>query len=91
LFVDDTLYKVLSNGPYNTIFVETFDSSIGGNNNYLLGDVLPYLEAFHSSRLMSPHLWKTTLSVALNILVKTIPNIRHYLMILVIIVMFHII
>ncbi len=66
-------------------------NSIGNNNNYLLGDVLPYLEAFQSSRLMSPHLQKTTLSVVLNILVRRIPNIECYLMIVVIIVMFHIV
>jgi hypothetical protein len=45
LLVYDTSYKSLSNGPYNVIFVETFDSSIGNNNNNLLGVVLPYLEA----------------------------------------------
>jgi hypothetical protein len=45
LLVHDTLYKSLSNGPYNVIFVETFDSSIGSNNNYLLGAILPYFKA----------------------------------------------
>jgi len=76
LLVHDTSYKSLSNGPYNVIFVKTFDSSIGDNNNYLLGAILPYLEALQSSRLVSPHLSKTTLSVALNILVRMIPNTR---------------
>jgi len=46
LLVHDTLYKSLSIGPYNVIFLETFDSSIGDNKNYLLGVVLPYLKAF---------------------------------------------
>jgi hypothetical protein len=35
LLIHDTSYKSLSNGPYDVIFVETFDSSIGDNNNYL--------------------------------------------------------
>jgi len=41
LFVHDTPYKILVNGPYNVIFVETFDSFIRDNHNYLLGVVLP--------------------------------------------------
>jgi hypothetical protein len=50
LLVDNILYKSLFNGPYNVIFLETFNNSIGDNNNYLLGDVLPYLEALQSSQ-----------------------------------------
>jgi len=54
LLIDNTPYKSLFNEPYNVIFVETFDSSIGNNNNYLLGSVMPYLEAFQSSRISAP-------------------------------------
>jgi hypothetical protein len=46
LLVDNTMYKSLFNGPFNAIFVKTFDSSIRYKNNYLLGAILPYLEAF---------------------------------------------
>jgi len=51
LLVDNTLYKSLFDGPYNVNFVKTFNNFIGNKNNYLLGDVLPYLEALQSSRL----------------------------------------
>ncbi len=45
LLIDNSLFKNFFNGPYNVVFVETFDSSIGNNNNYLLRAILPYLEA----------------------------------------------
>jgi hypothetical protein len=41
LLIDNTPYKSLFNEPYNVIFVETYDSSIGDNNNYLLGIIMP--------------------------------------------------
>jgi hypothetical protein len=55
LIDENTLYKSHFNWPYNAIFVKTFNNSIGNNNNYLLGDVLPYLEALQSSRLKCSH------------------------------------
>jgi hypothetical protein len=61
LLVHGTLYKNLFNGSYNVIFVETFDSSIGDNNNYLLAVVLFYLEAFQSSRVGVPTFVKNNL------------------------------
>jgi hypothetical protein len=45
LLVDNTMYKSLFNGPFNAIFVKTFDSYVRDNNNYLLGAILSYLEA----------------------------------------------
>ncbi len=54
LLVYDTPYKSIFNGPYNVIFVETFDSSIGDNNYYLLGAILRYLEALQSSKVNVP-------------------------------------
>jgi hypothetical protein len=36
------------NGPYNAIFLESFDGFCG-EDQYLLGSVLPYLENLHLS------------------------------------------
>jgi len=70
---------------------ETFNNFIGNKNNYLLGDVLPYLEALQSSRLNVPTFVKNNLLVALNILVRMIPNTRCYLKIVVVVVLLHIV
>jgi hypothetical protein len=40
LLVDNTMYKSLFKGPFNAIFVKTFDSSVRDNNNYLLGAII---------------------------------------------------
>jgi hypothetical protein len=47
LFVNNTLYKILLNGPFNAIYIETFERS-GKDDNYLLGiAIIPYLETIH--------------------------------------------
>jgi hypothetical protein len=45
LLIDNTLCKSLFNGPFNAIFFKTSDNFVKDNNNYLLGAILPYLEA----------------------------------------------
>ncbi len=47
LLVDDTPYKNMFNGLYNAIFLESFND-LHGEDRYLLGFVLPYLENLHS-------------------------------------------
>jgi hypothetical protein len=54
LFVDNTPYKSLFIGPFNVIFVKTFENFVRDNNNYLLGALLLYLEDLQSSRLSVP-------------------------------------
>lgn len=43
LLVDDTPYKSLFNGPFNAIYVKSFEK-FGRDDNYLLGTILPYME-----------------------------------------------
>lgn len=54
LLVDNTRYKSLFNGPFNAIFVKTFENSIRNINNCLLGVVLHFLEVLQSSKLSAP-------------------------------------
>jgi hypothetical protein len=53
LLVDNMPYKNIFNGPYNAIFLESFDN-LCGEDQYLLGFLLPYLENLHSSRYDAP-------------------------------------
>jgi hypothetical protein len=53
LLADDTRYKSLFNGPFNVIYVETFEK-FGKDDNYLLGNVLPHMETLHFSKLSVP-------------------------------------
>jgi hypothetical protein len=46
LLIDDTLYKSLFNESFSAIFLESFDG-VYGDDHYLLGIVLPYLESLH--------------------------------------------
>jgi hypothetical protein len=48
LLIDDIPYKNMFNGPYNAIFLESFDS-LRGEDHYVLGIVLFYLESLHFS------------------------------------------
>jgi len=50
----NTPYKSLLNGPFNEIFVKTFENFVKDNNNYLLGAIILYLEALQSSRISVP-------------------------------------
>jgi len=45
LLIDDMPYKSMFNGPYNTIFWESFDN-LRGEDHYVLGTIFPYLESF---------------------------------------------
>ncbi len=47
-------HKNFFNGPFNAIFVKTFENFVRDNNNYLLGVLLLYLEDLQSSRLSVP-------------------------------------
>jgi hypothetical protein len=47
LFVENTPYKNMFNGPYNAIFWDSFDGRCG-EDHYLLGFVFPYLANLHS-------------------------------------------
>ncbi len=50
LLVNNAPYKNMFNELYNAIFLEfNFDGHCG-EDNYLLGHVLPYLEFFHLSK-----------------------------------------
>jgi hypothetical protein len=49
LLINETLYKSMFNMPYSAIFFESFDG-FRGEDNYLLGIVLPYLKSHHFSR-----------------------------------------
>jgi hypothetical protein len=53
LLIDDTPYKSIFNSSYSAIFLESFDG-IHGEDQNLLGFVLPYLENFHSSIYIVP-------------------------------------
>jgi hypothetical protein len=55
LLVDNTPYKNMFNGPYNAIFLDSFDGYYG-EDHYLLGLVFPYLENLHSFRYGVPTL-----------------------------------
>ncbi len=48
LLIDDTPYKSMFNNSHSAIFLESF-SSLDGEDQYLLGFVLFYLENFHLS------------------------------------------
>jgi len=49
LLLDNTPYKSMFNCSYHAIFLELFNS-FHGDNQYLLGFILPYLENLHLSR-----------------------------------------
>jgi hypothetical protein len=53
LLVDDTPYKSLFNGPFNAIYVKTFEK-FGRDDNYLLGTILLYMEILHFLELSVP-------------------------------------
>jgi hypothetical protein len=53
LFINNTPHKNMFNGPYNAIFLESFDS-IHGEDQYLVGSILPYLENLHSYKYGVP-------------------------------------
>jgi len=47
LLIDNMPYKNMFNSPYNTIFLESFNNHCGEDQR-LIGFVLPYLENLHS-------------------------------------------
>jgi hypothetical protein len=53
LLVDDAPYKNMFNGPYSAIFLESFDGC-RGEDQCLLGSILPYLENLQLSRYDVP-------------------------------------
>ncbi len=53
LFIDDTPYKSMFNGPYNAFFLDFFNGR-HGEDQYLLGSVFPYLKNLHLSRYNVP-------------------------------------
>jgi hypothetical protein len=58
LLINETPYKNLFSMPFSAIFLEYFDS-VCGEDHYLLGIVLLYLESLHLSKKMFPHLYNT--------------------------------
>lgn len=50
LLVNNAPYKSMFNELYNAIFLEFNFDDLHGEDNYLLGHVLPYLEFFHLSK-----------------------------------------
>jgi hypothetical protein len=55
LFIDNAPYKSVFNGLYSAIFLESFDN-IRGEDRYLLGSILPYLEIFIRLDMVFPPL-----------------------------------
>jgi hypothetical protein len=53
LFIDDTTYKNMFNNPYSAIVLESFDD-ISGEDRYLLGFVITYMENLHLSKYGVP-------------------------------------
>jgi hypothetical protein len=53
LVIDNMPHKSMFNGLYNAIFFELFDN-IHGEDQYLLGSIIPYLENLHSSEYDIP-------------------------------------
>jgi hypothetical protein len=91
LLVDDTPYTSLFNGSFNVICVETFEKS-RRDDNYLLGTVFTYMEIFIFWNLVFPLLFKTTLLVEiLNILSGMILYTKHYLKVVLVVVIHHIV
>jgi len=53
LLVNNTPHKNMFNGPYNAIFLESFDNRCG-EDQYLLGSIIFYLENLHLSEYNVP-------------------------------------
>jgi hypothetical protein len=49
LLIDDIFHKTCMNPPFNVMFVESFRHK-DVNDNYLVGNILPYLESLHYFR-----------------------------------------
>jgi len=73
LLVDNTPYKNMFNGPYNAIFLDSFDGYCG-EDHYLLGFVFPYLENLHSFGYGVPTFVEHIPLVGLNVLIEIIQN-----------------
>jgi len=71
LFVNDTPYKSMFNNSYNVTSLELFNC-LHGDNQYLLGSILPYLEHLHLSIYDVPTLLKTIPLVGLDVLIQII-------------------
>jgi hypothetical protein len=71
LLIDNTPYKNMFNGPYNAIFLDSFDNRCG-EDHYLLGFILPYLENLHSFKYGVPTFVEHNPFGGLNVLIKII-------------------
>jgi hypothetical protein len=59
LLVNNAPYKNMFNESYNTIFLEYSFDDLRGEDNYLLGHVLPYLKSFIYLNMVFPHMYNT--------------------------------
>jgi hypothetical protein len=71
LLVDNTPYKNMFNGPYNAIFLDSFDGHCE-KDHYLLGSVFPYLENLIHLDMVFPPLLNTIPLVGLDVLIEII-------------------
>jgi hypothetical protein len=72
LLVDNTPHKNIFNGPYNAIFLDSFDGHYG-EDHYLLGFVFLYMENLHSDMVFPPLLHIIPL-VGLDVLIEIIQD-----------------
>jgi hypothetical protein len=71
LLIENTPYKNMFNGPYNAIFLDSFDGRCE-KDHYLLGFVFPYLENLIHSDMVFPPLLNTIPLVGLDVLIEII-------------------
>jgi hypothetical protein len=74
-FIDNTPYKNMFNNPYSASFLESFDD-LHGEDQYLLGSVLPWKIFIHSDTMFTP-LLNTIPLMGLDVLIDIIQEFKN--------------